>query len=298
MQLKNYQRRTLETLSKFLLEAKLIGSAAAFKENRNAPSYSPEYFPLPKLEDAPYICLRLPTGGGKTLLGAYSIGLAAENFLEREYPLVLWLVPTDIIRQQTIKLLRTPSSFYRQELDRAFQQRVKIFDVTEFRDLRPQDLKQSLNIFVATFQSFRVEKPEGRKVYQANEFLEPCFREIATPMEKSFGNLIAYLRPLMIIDEAHNYSSPLSLEIMQKLRPAAVIELTATPAQNSNVLYQVSASELKAEEMIKLPIELTENQSWEMTIDSAVQRRAALEKLAAREVEYLRTGVHKRLSKV
>ena len=288
MELKNYQRRTLETLKKFLLEAKLIGSAAAFKENRNAPSYSPEYFPLPKLEDAPYICLRLPTGGGKTLLGAYSIGLAAENFLEREYPLVLWLVPTDIIRQQTIKLLRTPSSFYRQELDRAFQQRVKIFDVTEFRDLRPQDLKQSLNIFVATFQSFRVEKPEGRKVYQANEFLEPCFREIATPMEKSFGNLIAYLRPLMIIDEAHNYSSPLSLEIMQKLRPAAVIELTATPAQNSNVLYQVSASELKAEEMIKLPIELTENQSWEMTIDSAVQRRAALEKLAAREVEYLR----------
>lgn len=288
MELKNYQRLTLETLKKFLLKAKLIGSAAAFKENRNAPSYSPEYFPLPKLEDAPYICLRLPTGGGKTLLGACSIGLAAEKFLEREYPLVLWLVPTDVIRQQTIKLLRTPSSFYRQVLDAAFKQRVKIFDVTEFRDLRPQDLKQSLNIFVATFQSFRVEKPEGRKVYQANEFLEPCFREIAMPMEKSFGNLIAYLRPLMIIDEAHNYSSPLSLEIMQKLRPAAVIELTATPAQNSNVLYQVSASELKAEEMIKLPIVLTENQSWEMTIDSAVQRRAALEKLAAREVDYLR----------
>ena len=276
--------------------ARLIGSAAAFAENRNAPSYPPEYFPLPKLEDAPYICLRLPTGGGKTLLGAYAIPLAAENFLARENPLVLWLVPTDTIRQQTLKLLREPRNFYRQVLDAAFKS-VKIFDVTEFRELRPQDLTQSLNIFVATFQSFRVEKSEGRKVYQANEFLEPCFRNISQQEYfevgerggyKSFGNLIAYLRPLMIIDEAHNYSSPLSLEIMQKLRPSAVIELTATPAQNSNVLYQVSASELKAEEMIKLPIELTENQSWEMTIDSAVQKRTALEKLAAREAEYVR----------
>ncbi|MBQ7454484.1 MAG: DEAD/DEAH box helicase family protein [Selenomonadaceae bacterium] len=297
MDLKNYQRQTLSTLKKFLSEAKLIGSAKAFTANRNAPSYSPEYFALKNLEDVPYICLRLPTGGGKTLLGACAIKLAADNFLEREYPLVLWLVPTDTIRQQTLKLLRDVRTFYRQVLDAAFGQRVKIFDVTEFRELRPQDLSQSLNIFVATFQSFRVTNKDGRKVYQSNEFLEPCFREI--PRQnffetgenggyKSFGNLIAYLRPLMIIDEAHNYSSPLSLEIMQKLRPAAVIELTATPAQKSNVLYQVSASELKAEEMIKLPIELTENQSWEMTIDSAVQKRTALEKISAREGDYLR----------
>ena len=296
MQLKNYQEETLKTLGKFLSEAKIIGNAEAFKENQNAMSYSPEYFSLKGLEDAPYICLRLPTGGGKTLLGACSIKLAAENFLEREYPLVLWLVPTDVIRQQTLKVLRDVKSFYRQVLDEAFKS-VKVFDVTEFRQLRPQDLTQSLNIFVATFQSFRVTNKEGRKVYQANEDLEPCFRAI--PQEKyfeigenggwkSFGNLIAYLRPLIIIDEAHNYSSPLSLEIMQKLRPAAVIELTATPANQSNILFQVSASELKAEEMIKLPIELTENQSWEMTIDSAVQKRTALEKLAAREAEYIR----------
>ena len=69
MQLKNYQEETLKTLGKFLSEAKIIGNAEAFKENRNAMSYSPEYFSLKGLEDAPYICLRLPTGGGKTLLG-------------------------------------------------------------------------------------------------------------------------------------------------------------------------------------------------------------------------------------
>lgn len=297
MELKTYQKRTLETLEKFLTAAKVIGCAEAFEANRNAPSYSGEYFELRGLEDAPYICLRLPTGGGKTLLGAYSIRVAAEKFLEREYPLVLWLVPTDVIRQQTLKVLRDKGSFYRRALDAAFKERVKIFDVTEFRQLRPQDLTQSLNIFVATFASFRVNDREGRKVYQTNEYLEPCFRAVrrqeyfevdANGGWKSFGNLIAYLRPLMIIDEAHNYSSPLSLEIMQKLRPAAVIELTATPAQGSNVLYQVSATELQAEEMIKLPIELTEDFSWEITIDYAVQKRTALERLAAREAEYIR----------
>lgn len=298
MELKTYQQDTLTALKKFLTEAKLIGSAAAFDKNRNAPSYSPEYFALPKLEDAPYICLRLPTGGGKTLLGACSIRIAAETFLEREYSLVLWLVPTDVIRQQTLKVLRDPKSFYRQVLDAAFKNAVKIFDVTEFRQLRPQDLTQSLNIFVATFQSFRVANKDGRKVYQANEFMEPCFRDIprqeyfaddeTTGGYKSFGNLIAYLRPLMIIDEAHNYSSPLSLDVMQKLRPAAVIELTATPAQGANVLYQVSASKLEYESMIKFPIRLEESFSWETAIDKAVQSRTALETLAAREAEYIR----------
>ena len=298
MQLKKYQQETLDTLAEFLTEAKLIGSAAAFMNKRNAPSYPAEYFPLPKLEDAPYICLRIPTGGGKTLLGACSIKLAAKNFLHEEYPLVLWLVPTDVIRQQTLKNLRNPNGYYWKVLDAAFHGAIRIFDVTEFRQLRPQDLRQSLNIFVATFQSFRVTNKEGRKVYQPNEFLEPCFRDISKQdyfevgengAYNSFGNLIAYLRPLMIIDEAHNYSSPLSLEIMQKLRPSAVIELTATPAQNnSNVLVQVSASELQAASMIKLPVQLMESQSWEMAIDSAVQRRTALEALAAREAEYIR----------
>lgn len=288
MELKTYQQKTLDVLGKFLAEARTIGSAAAFTQNQNAPSYRHKYISLPELEDAPYICLRLPTGGGKTLLGAYSIKIAAENFLYKEYPLVLWLVPTDTIRQQTLKNLRDTNKFYWQALDASFKDRVKIFDVTEFRQLRPQDLTQSLNIFVATFQSFRVTNTEGRKVYQPNEYLEPCFRNLPN-QEKSFGNLISLLRPLMIIDEAHNYSSPLSLKIMQKLKPAAIIELTATPAQeNSNVLYQVSATELKDAEMIKLPIMLAENHSWEMTIDSAVQKRTALEVLAAQETDYIR----------
>ena len=297
MYLKNYQEQTLEKLSSFLNEAKVCGNIAeAFKNQREAVGYSDSYDALPKLEDAPYICLRLPTGGGKTLLGAYAIPLAANNFLEKEYPFVLWLVPTDMIRKQTIKVLSNLNSPHRRALEDAFGSRVRVYDVGDFTRLRPQDCISQVNIFVATFAAFRVKSKEGRKVYAHHEFLEPCFRDIVKQdyfdEDKngyaSFRNLLAFYRPLVIIDEAHNHTSPLSLEVMQRLRPAAIIELTATPAKNSNVLFKVSASELKAEEMIKLPIELTEHRTWENAAEEAVQQRNALEKEAKKEAEYIR----------
>ena len=72
MELKNYQKRTLETLSKFLAEAKIGDNAEAFKNQRYQSNYPATYKPIENLNDSPYICLRLPTGGGKTLLATYS----------------------------------------------------------------------------------------------------------------------------------------------------------------------------------------------------------------------------------
>ena len=93
----------------------------------------------------------------------------------------------------------------------------------------------------------------------------------------------------MIVDEAHNYSTALSFDVTKTLRPSAVIELTATPAANSNVLVRVTAQELYNEEMIKLPVIVGEvSDSPEKTIDFAVQKRAELEKIAVTEKEYIR----------
>jgi len=297
MYLKNYQKQALDRLSAFLTEAKVLGdSRKAFETQQEAPGYPPVYTPLKGLEDVPYICLRLPTGGGKTLLASHAIPLAARNFLEKDYPFVLWLVPTDMIRKQTYTVLSNLESPNRKVLEDAFGGRVRVYDITEFTRLRPQDVTGEVNLFVATFASFRVKSKEGRKVYAHHEFLEPCFRDIPKHPYfdedengyATFRNLLAYHRPLVIIDEAHNHASPLSLEVMQRLRPSAIIELTATPAANSNVLFKVSASELKAEDMIKLPIVLTEHQTWEHAADNAVQQRIALEKEAAKEPDYVR----------
>ena len=91
----------------------------------------------------------------------------------------------------------------------------------------------------------------------------------------SFANLLALQNPLIIIDEAHNARTELTFDTLRSLNPAAIIEFTATPNTSvdngSNVLFHVSAAELKAEEMIKLPIMLAEEaQGWKQAVSDAV----------------------------
>ena len=104
----------------------------------------------------------------------------------------------------------------------------------------------------------------------------------------SFRNLLALHRPLVIVDEAHNNTSPLSFEVLQRVNAACVVEFTATPADDSNVLHNVSATELKAEEMIKLPIRLTEHKSSEDAVRDSILTRQHLHDLAAKDSDYIR----------
>jgi type III restriction enzyme len=298
LKLKQYQERTLNKLNAFLEQARLIGADHSFANEQEAQGYSIKYTPVKGLEDVPYVCLRLPTGGGKTLLSSYSISTAATSYLENEHPVVLWLVPTDIIRKQTLEALKNPLNANREALNQQFEGKVAVYDISDFEQLRPQDLVDKTNIFITTFAAFRVTSTDGRKVYAHNENMEPHFTHIppADYMERddnknvkfSFANLLAYCRPLVMIDEAHNHSSKLSAEVLQRLRPSAIIEFTATPASNSNVLYKVSASELKAEDMIKLPVRLIEHHSWEDAVINAIQTRERLEELAQQEPSYIR----------
>jgi type III restriction enzyme len=99
MELKSYQRETLAAVRRFLEIARAAGPAEAFA--RMAPEGSPAYRPLAALPDVPYVCLRLPTGGGKTILAAEAIGIAGDTYLETEFPLVMWMVTSDRIKKQT-----------------------------------------------------------------------------------------------------------------------------------------------------------------------------------------------------
>ena len=298
LELKQYQKNALNKLKAFLEQARLIGIQQSFEKEQYAQGYATKYNAIKGLEDVPYVCLRLPTGGGKTLLSSYSISTAAISYLEQEHPLVLWLVPTDIIRKQTLEVLKNPLHPNRETLDKQFDGRVRVYDISEFTQLRPQDLVDSTNVFVTTFASFRVNSTDGRKVYAHNENLEPHFSHISLVdylerdesgnVKFSFANILAYLRPLVIIDEAHNHISKLSIEVLERLHPSAIIEFTATPDNSSNVLFKVSASELKAEDMIKLPVRLIEHQSWEDAVTNSIQTRERLDELAKQEPAYIR----------
>lgn len=303
MELKEYQERTLGRLALFLAQARVDSLASAFEATAEHDETPAPYKPLTGLESVPYVCLRIPTGGGKTVMGAHIIKKAAETYLEREFPLVLWLVPSKQIKSQTLDAFRNPRHPYRKELDAAFGVgKVQVFDIADNAQIRPQDLAENLCLVIGTLASARVEDTEIRDFYADKEDLEPHFIKLA-PVEGleqkegekrpkySFANLLKVHRPLVITDEAHNAKSKLSTTVYQRLEPAAVIELTATPdVKTSNVLVRVSASQLKAEDMIKLPVVLKEHtDGWEECLQAALQRRAYLETLAPGEApDYLR----------
>jgi len=102
----------------------------------------------------------------------------------------------------------------------------------------------------------------------------------------SLANVLRLRRPFVVVDEAHNSRTELAFDMLARFRPSGVMELTATPDLErtpSNVLHSVSAAELKAEEMIKLPVVLEAEPNWQQCLADAIGRRDALHKLADEE---------------
>ena len=171
--LKKFQEATLKKLKEYLEAARLSGDPeTAFLQTVNPPDGRlPMYRKVPDLERIPYVCLRLPTGGGKTIVGAYSIRVAAQSYIEKDYPVVLWLVPSNSIRTQTAQALKNNAHPYRMALDEAFDGRVRVFEISEIENIRPQDLRDGVCVVVGTIQSLRVTSTEGRDVYAHKEAL-------------------------------------------------------------------------------------------------------------------------------
>ncbi len=300
LSLKVYQQRALSSLAQFLEDARLTGPASAFEKNVD-PGLVTTYKPMPSMEATPYVCLRIPTGGGKTVMGAHIIQAAGDAYLERTYPLVMWMVPTTQIKTQTLEAFKDPRHPYRQELDEAFGGKVAVFDVEDFTHIRPADLGTKVCVVISTMAALRVENQDGRKVYEHHEDLEAHFagsvsdlpyleQNAAGKAIASFANLLKLHGPLVITDEAHNANTPLSYEVYQRLGAKVVVELTATPeSSKSNVLVSVSAFELKVANMIKFPVVLKEHVGqWEAAVGSAVARRNELGKTALNEPDYIR----------
>lgn len=229
-------------------------------------------------------------------------------------------MPTTTIRQQTVEALKTPGHPYREKLDQIYNQQVLVLDVDEVTQIRPQDIGSKAIIVVSTLANLRVNDTSGRKIYAYHENFEPHFAKIASNHPKlkllervtendtqenglspkevgkvkySFANLLALHNPLVIVDEAHNARTTLTFETLKRVHPAAIIEFTATPnqtsANGSNIIFSVAASELKAEEMIKLPIMLAEeSKGWKQSISDAVINRNRLAIEAQKDPDYIR----------
>lgn len=303
LQLKNYQKAVIEDTSSYLNAALTSGPERAFIEKKVAPGKATPIYRTYGLGDIPYFCLRIPTGGGKTLLAAYLLRNVAHDYLMKSNMMVLWLVPTTAILEQTLKALRDSRHPYREAIEEYFGGNVSVFGMAEISTITPDVLESELCIVVGTIQSLRTESTDGRNVYDHWEVFESHFVGLKTipgnlevddngNIKYSFANICSMQNPLIIMDEAHNARTRLSFEMLKRLSPSCVIELTATPNTSidngSNVLCSVTALELKSEDMIKLPIVLTEHGNWQAAVSGAVLTRNRLQQEAVNEERYIR----------
>jgi len=309
-QLKDYQKRSLQALRTYFRRANDLSDAdmAYYEVTGSTMGERLRYNPVPSLEGLPYVCVRIPTGGGKTFVAAHAVGAATEDLLGTDQSVVLWLVPTTTILEQTIEALKDPDHEYRRALEKESPSPVRVMSVREALEVNRATLDTKTTVIVSTMQAFRVEDTEGRKVYEDSGALMDHFESLAPSLteelecfengqpKRSLANVLALRRPLVIVDEAHHARTDLSFETLSRFRPSGILEFTATPhreeERRSNVLVSVSAAELKTEEMIKLPIELTVYQPWTELLNIAIEERDRLEKKARDEEtatdEYLR----------
>jgi type III restriction enzyme len=267
-------------------------------------------------EPLPNFCIKVPTGGGKTLLAAHAIGLINAHYLKKQTGLVLWIVPTNQIYRQTLKALRTREHPYRQILDLNSGGRIKI--VEKMERFNPADIQESLVVLLLMLPSANRQNKETLKIFQDSAgfdaFFPPddrladhqklleqfpnldCFGEqhslFGSQVKTSLGNTLRILKPIIVIDEGHKAYSKNAQDTICNFNPSIMLELSATPAPNSNVLISIGGQELNREEMIKLDIHLTNKASydWKDCLRDSVAKRDELHRQA---LEYqARTGTY------
>jgi len=294
MQAKQYQQRVLDTLDTFLTHLDEHSDiAAAFSAAQEA---SDGEIPKPYnhgIDGVPQLTYKVPTGGGKTFLAAASLKRIMESMPAGRPRVVVWLVPRDAILTQTLKALRDETHPYRQRLNRDFQGRVEVYSKDELlagQNFTAATIADQLSVMVLSYDSFR-SSGEGLRAYEENGALMSFTNsgrhgsDIPNAHPNSLFQVINNLNPVVIVDESHRATSPLSRSMLRNFNPAFTLSLTATPNASANILVFVRATELKAEQMVKLPVLVVNRTSQTEVIGDTIDLRVALERQAKKDQE-------------
>ena len=292
MELKKYQLQVIKDLDRFLellIEKQNISKAYNALWNEKGINVGIDGMPPynPELAGVPQVCFKVPTGGGKTFLAANSLKPIFASMPHIHPKAVVWLVPSDAILSQTYKTLTDKNHAYRKKIDVDFGNKVEVYSKQQLlngQNFNPTSVSDNLSIFVLSYDSFRTNKKDGRKAYQENGSLLPFVRFkhdssnlLEDTDETALIQVIRKLNPVVIVDESHHATSKLSKEMLQNFNPSFVLDLTATPKRGSNIISFVDARQLKAENMVKLPVIVYNRKSQEDVFISAVSLRRKLE---------------------
>ena len=308
MQLKEYQHQTLRDLEQYI--EKLNGSqslSVAYAQywadkgvsiNSLTTNFLHPY--INSVNNVPRVTLKVPTAGGKTFIACNAIKRIMDK-LHTDAPnkVVAWFVPSDTILKQTLANLQNPSHPYRQTIDALFSHRVVVVDKEAAlmgQGISPIQMHDNLTIFVLSAQSF-IENIRVKKGKSAEQQKPRAFRENGNFLEHTqyythpnhliegtdptaLIQVIAQQNPVVIVDESHNFRADLRVEMLNNICPRFILELTATPRENSNIISFVDAMQLKKENMVKLPVIVENRNKTNDVLVNAIQMRNSLEQHA------------------
>lgn len=296
---KQYQQEALQVFEDFLTLCRARDTVEAAWDEitvKSFPYLRRLYRPLKSegtetasLAKVPYVCLRIPTGGGKTRVAAEAISRVKRVFTRTDRLLTLWLVPSDAIREQTLRAMTKRGDVVCETL-REHNGSVRVLDIEEAMNLNVADLETSDVIIVGTMQAFKrkVEDKDTLNVYKENGSLMPHFSGLSKSLsgKHSLVDALRLRRPFIVVDEAHNQGTELAADTLARFDPSAILELTATPdreRQPSNVLHSVSATALQGEDMIKMPVEVHAHAESRVVLREAIAKLDSLQKEADAE---------------
>ena len=295
MELKSYQQEVINDLAYFLetiQKTKNVNDAfydfwTTHRKTPLQPFSGAAIEPYKNnVSGVPHICVKVPTAGGKTFIACNAIKTIFDAFHYDRKKAVVWLVPSITILDQTIKNLKDTNHPYRQKINSQFGNKVEVYDkqaLLQGSSFNATTVEEQLSIFVLSFDSLRAKNKEERKVYQENGNLQSFETLVGQEEDISLMRVIQALNPIVIVDESHNAESDLSVEMLKNLNPCFVLDLTATPRKNSNIISFVDAIELKKENMVKLPVIVYNHNDKTEVINSALQLQKKLEQQAKEE---------------
>ena len=294
MEMKGYQKAVIADLTHYLeLMNETQNYMTAFEQfwrEKSAPGLG---LYRNVIAGVPNLCIKVPTGGGKTFIACNAIRPVFDALPVTKTKAVVWLVPSEAILTQTAKALKDTSHPYRQKIDVDFGGRVEVYTKQELlngQNFNPTAVTEQLSIMVLSYDSFRTSRKDGRKAFQENSNLAEFPKVLGKPDspiegadETALFQIINQLNPLVIVDESHHARSDLSREMLANFNPCFVLDLTATPRKDSNIISYVDAVQLKTEHMVKLPVIVYNRASQAEVILDAIDLRNKLEELAAAE---------------
>ncbi len=297
MEMKQYQKKIIQDLSRYMellnQEGNMGKAYTAFWNEKGVPVGFGGVKPYQNiLPGVPNLCLKVPTGGGKTFIACNAISPIFDGLPATKIKTVVWLVPSDAILTQTLAALRNPDHPYRMKINADFGGRVEVYTKEQLlsgQNFNITTVGEQLSIMVLSYDSFRGRK-EQLKAKQENSNLAPMAKALGTPAypvegadETALLQIINQLSPLVIVDESHHARSTLSKEMLQNFNPCFVLDLTATPTKESNILCYVDAVALKRENMVKLPVIVYNRDSQQEVMADAIDLRNRLEQYAVAE---------------